>query len=287
MSMFRVGFFSLLIVFSGCRSASPLAAGKKGSSAASVDAVEQDVVAADGRGNKGVDESYSDFGLWRLLASGTSDSSSRAGVARCRDEGGFVSCFVQAKGGAESLMSNALSVGLRKKILVARKDVDIEPRIIADVTCEILGKKTPPFSEKEDAKCLFSRVRAHSEAVYFEDVAFELAGLLRGESILGETVSDLSGIISCRVLQRDVNAVCTVRRITRGGISDDARELGRKESLAVSSAMVETLNEIRRAQSQAALTEIPRELAGSVRCVVDGSALEAKGSRKYDCSIRL
>jgi len=170
---------------------------------------------------------------------------------------------------------------------VTRKDVEIEPIIIADVNCEILGKKTPPFTEKEDAKCLFSRVRAHSEAVFFKDVAFELAGLLRGESILGETVADLSGIISCRVLQRDVNAICTVRRITRVGISDDALELNRKESLVVSSSMVETLNEIRRAQSQAALTEIPRELAGSVRCVVDGSALEAKGGRKYDCSIRL
>ena len=287
MTVFRVGLFFLLIAFTGCRSTAPLASGKKRSSLASKDAAEQDVVAAEGRVQPVGPEIYTDFALWQRLATPSAENSSRAGVARCRDEGGFVSCLIQAKGGLESLMSNALSVGLRKKILETRKDVDIEPRIVADSTCEVIGKKAPPFSDKEEVKCLFSRVRAHNEAVYFDDVAFELAGLLRGESIFGDTVTDLSGIISCRVLQRDVNAICTVRRITRGGISDDARELGRKESLSVSSSMVDTLNEIRRAQSQAALTEIPRELAGALRCVVDSRGLEDKGRRKYDCAIRL
>jgi hypothetical protein len=130
-------------------------------------------------------------------------------------------------------------------------------------------------------------VRAFNEAVIDGDLALELLSLTRGDAALSDQKDDSTGVISCQVVSRKIQVNCSMRRVMRAGISDDARVLARGESVALSEKMIETLQEIRKYSGDATTHVIPGELAGSVRCAVDDAALETAGRRSAQCVIRM
>ena len=277
-------------VASGCRSVSPKITEKEPVSAVEATSITQESELNDAVSgtlkNVGVPLEPIDVKLSQKLEAGSGGAQSGHGILRCKFENGFATCFLQDASGVESLLQNAVSQVIRTRLIEARKDVASEPILISDISCASAGENTPPYTGK-DAKCRFERVRAVNENIFDGDVAFEIAALLRSELILGTALNDLSGVVSCRVLQRNVNVQCTVRRMIAGGISEDARALGRKESVEVSEKIIETIKEIRKNQSFPPSTQFPGELAGSLRCLIDGKALEDSGQRANMCFVRL
>ena len=229
---------------------------------------------------------YSDLLLWERLAVTKENSPGRAGVVRCRAEEGFTNCYAQGAGAGEVLIDNVTSQGLRRKILETRQDIESDMRIMADVECDLAGGKLPPYSET-DAKCSFLRARSFNELVAEKDVAFEMLASMRGEEIIADTKTELSGVISCRIFSRNIRATCTMRRVIRGGISEDARELPLKTSLLLTEMMISTLSEIQKAQSRPALSSVPAEFAGAARCNVDGKGSSEDSQRQVVCYVRL
>ena len=269
-------FFAIYVLvsatLSGCRSVSPKAEPKEPVEGVAAEPTsmtneqDPDKKVAEVNGaveTKVIPVDQSDVTLLKMIEQGVEGAQSGRGIARCKYENGFVTCFVQGANGVESLLENATSQKIRSRMIEVRKDAVNEPRLLADIICESAGDTAPPYLSK-NVKCRFERVRAVNENIFDGDVAFEIASLLRSDLILGTVLNDLSGVISCRVLQRNINAQCTVRRIIQGGISDDARALGRKDSVEVSEKMIETIKEIRKSQSLPPSTEWPGELAGSL-----------------------
>jgi hypothetical protein len=241
---------------------------------------------SDGFAEMGLPAEPLDRTIWSRLGSGKDDTLARRGSVRCKNESGFVSCLVFGSTGVESLIENAASQGIRSRMIGVRKDVEIEPEILADVLCEETSARKPP-SVTNDIACRFERIRAVNENIIVRDLAFELASLLRNDGVIGVSSQDRSGVISCRVQQRNINVQCTVRGIVQGGISEDARALERKESVSMSEIMIETMNEIRKARSQAPISAIPGELAGALRCMIDENELDKSGQRDNVCFVRL
>jgi hypothetical protein len=229
---------------------------------------------------------YSELLLWDNLPSQADNPIVRVGVASCKLDHAYVSCVIRNTDGVESLLDAAVSSGLRHQMIGQRKELEFESRVLADVACDKTESSLPPYSSAA-AQCRFGHVRAFNEAVIDGDLALELLSLTRGDAALSDQKDDSTGVISCQVVSRKIQVNCSMRRVMRAGISDDARVLARGESVALSEKMIETLQEIRKYSGDATTHVIPGELAGSVRCAVDDAALETAGRRSAQCVIRM
>ena len=278
---FLLGLFSIAAI-TGCRSAEPRIDSQNGGARAKD--IAEPVLAA----QKGLEiaPKNTDLLLWQKLEAETEKSLARVGIVRCTLDHAFVSCLTQGSGGSEVLIDSTESAGLRHKLIVDRKDLEFEARVIANVACDKVDASVPPY-EGTDVKCRFENTRAFNEAVIGGDLAFELSSLTRGRGVFTEQRNEVTGVVSCQIVHRNINVNCSIRPVTRDGISDDAHALARKESINLSEKMVDTLFEIRRYSRESANSGIPGELAGSLRCVVDDSALAADGQRAAHCLVRM
>jgi hypothetical protein len=229
---------------------------------------------------------YSDLRLWERLDTKNPDSPTRAGVVRCSMDHAYISCMVQGSGGVETLLETSVSSGIRLRMVERRKDLEFEPRIVADTFCDRVEARTPPYTGV-DAKCRFENIRAYNEALLDGDLALEMSSLIRGDKAFGDSVAEVSGIISCAVRGRKINVHCSARVVSAAGISDDARALSREDSVELSEKMIQTLDEIKKFTRDPAERPLPGELAGSVRCFVENSAVEQNGKREAVCRVRM
>jgi hypothetical protein len=282
-------FCALLTSLSiGCRSTAPsvdssVTSGVDGVSTSS-DQIGEPVAVA--KNPVGRNPKYSDLLLWEKLSAQAENTLTRVGVARCKLDHAYVSCVVQGGDNLETLLDAAVSSGLRHKIIGKRKDIEFETRVLADISCDKTDATLPPYASAA-AQCRFDRVRAFNEAVIDGDLAIELLSLTRGDGPLADQKEDSTGVVSCQIVTRKINVNCSLRRVSRAGISDDARVLSRSESVDLSEKMIETLQEIRTYSGNSPNLVIPSELAGSARCTADDTAIEAAGRRGVQCVIRM
>ncbi len=233
---------------------------------------------------------FSDLALWEILPSNDENPLMRIGVAKCKLDHAYVSCLVEGQRGVDTLIDASISAGLRHKMIQQRSELEFEPRVLADVACDKTEATMPPYGSSA-AQCRFISVRAFNEAVVDGDLALELLSLTRGDGLLDDKKNDSSGVVSCNISRRKISVNCSLRRVTQSGISDDARILRREDSVKLSEKMIGTLQEIRAisggSTNNASASEIPVELAGSVRCVADDSTLESSGRRVVTCIVRM
>jgi hypothetical protein len=230
---------------------------------------------------------YSDLRLWEKLESKNNDSPARSGLIRCNMDHAYISCVVEGNGGGEILLESTVSTAMRMKMIAVRTDLEFERRIIASASCDKVDATVPPYTGI-DAKCRFEDIRAYNEALIDGDLALEFSSMMRGENSFGDKTSEVSGFISCAIRGRKVNVNCTIRPVNKAGITNDARSLTREDSVEVSEKMIATLSEIKMfVQKSKMESDLPSELAGSVRCLVVNHDVEQHGKRTANCQVRM
>lgn len=199
---------------------------------------------------------------------------SSSGVLECRKDGVLESCLLRVRlmerelSGPQPLTPD-LSKLVMSYIASARADLKDERVVLTDVTCDYIGKKSPPY-DVEDVNCTLRHPRLVKEAVFGDPVAEEIVIALRGES--KETT--FNGAVSCRVVESSGRSTCVVRALSTGVLADKVTELAAKSAAPVARRLLQaTLDYALLTSTAESKNDLvaPSELIGTLVCVVDGS----------------
>ncbi len=224
------------------------------------------------------------------------------GVSHCRRDTEPQTCQVLVRLPSGALgppqpLSGDLVDKLEGFVGKARPELAKEKAYLLDLTCDYLGKKSPPY-DVEDVSCKATLPRMTREAVFEEPVAEELADGLRGEVPFGDKMVTLVGSIACRFAEGSNRVACMVRAMKNGVLTERVQEVSPRNAPAVAKKMLEASTDLKTlgAESKEAkqalekpLGASPKELAGALVCVVDGTNVGADGSgtRLHQCRITL
>jgi hypothetical protein len=223
------------------------------------------------------------------------------GVGHCRRDTEPQTCQVfvrlpEGNLGAPQPLSGDLVDKLEGFVQKARPELGKDKVYLLDLTCDYLGKKSPPY-DVEEVSCKAAFPRTTREAVFDEPVAVELADQLRGEAPLGDKLVTLVGSLACRFAEGAGRVACMVRAMKNGLLTEKVAEVSAKNAPAVAKKMQEAGMDLRTlgAETKEAKEAIdkplgaPKEMAGALVCVVDGTKVGADGSgtRLYQCRVTL
>lgn len=216
---------------------------------------------------------------------------SSRGVALCRSDAGLESCqaFVRlatSELAAPQPLPEAHTDALFKFAKKARPELEKEGTWLTDLSCDYLGKKSPPY-EAEAVGCRLELPRTTKEAVFTEPSAIELAEALRGEA---QSFTDngalVSGSLACRFQQDSDRVACMVRATSNGVLGEKVTEVSGREAAGVARKLLEAaLDHARLAKGQKEALKKPTEVSGALVCLVEMG--KEPGSRKYHCRAAL
>lgn len=215
---------------------------------------------------------------------------STRGVLECRKDGPLASCQLRVRLRERELSnSQPLSPELTKQawdfIAAARPELRDERLVLADLVCDYIGKKSPPF-DVEDVDCRVSQARLVSEAVFDQVVAEELAEAIRGDISFGNEVVTLNGAISCRIVEGSQRATCVVRTLTTGVLADKVIELSPRGANSVARRLLQAAldHSLLTTPADASKTgKSPTELMATLVCLVDSTEHERSDTRQFLC----
>lgn len=219
------------------------------------------------------------------------------GVGHCRKDMEPETCqvFVRLPDGALGApqpLSGDLTDKLASFVKTSRPQLEKETVYLVELSCDYLGKKSPPY-DVEDVVCTATQARSTREAVFDEPVAIELADGLRSDARVGDKVATLVGSLACRFAEGSNRAACMIRSMNNGVLGEKVLEVGSKNAPAVAKKMMEAAVDIRtlgaETKENPGAGVRPKEMAGALVCVVDGSKAGADGggARRYHCRVTL
>lgn len=213
-----------------------------------------------------------------------------AGLASCSKANALETCEVRVRLGERDLSATQpLDRDLAEKLWAfarqVRPELADESLVFADLICDYIGKESPPYTI-EDVDCRATFPRTVNEAVFADTPAEELSDLLRGDSSFGDGLLTLNGTIACQAVENSPRRLCVVRAIQQGVLSEKVREVSDKNSGNVASRLFQTLQDLVKLESKPVTTK-PREVVGSLTCVVDSSRYAAEERRLHKCRAAL
>ncbi len=216
-----------------------------------------------------------------------------SGLVECRKDGVLESCMLRVRIHGDDLSSTqSITPGLTEKIWKfvrqARPDLPDEKLMISDLTCDYIGKKSPPF-QVEDVKCSVTLPRAIDEAVFADLQAEELAEGLRGAASFGGKTKNLDGSISCEWITGSNRPTCVVRAIVGGVLTEKVTEVSAPNSATIAKRLRRAAMDAARLSQNpkiAAGVE-PRIVAAALTCAVDDTKFEGDGKRTYMCKSKI
>ena len=209
------------------------------------------------------------------------------GALECRKDGVLQSCNLRVRlkdvalSGSQPLTDD-LSRKLWNFIGNARPELGDERLVLIELTCDYIGRKSPPFSV-EDVTCRGRHVRLPSEVVFSDPVAGEMAMALRGEAPLGPTTVTLNGAVSCRYAPGAARTPCTLRSVASGVLTEKLIELSPSSASPVAKRLMQAVID----QTGAPSDQSPAELMATLTCFVDNNTFDADGVRRHVCRARL
>jgi hypothetical protein len=223
---------------------------------------------------------------------------SSTGVARCKRGDVSNGCDLKVRL-SETELSSAqtlaapLAERLQSYMKAARADLADAPEIFADLTCDYVGSKVPPFAV-ERVDCRVSSPRSIDEAVFLSPIAEDLVELLRGDQTFDSASVTVSGTVTCIWLGKDSGpaagkVACTTRAMTGGLLSDKVSEVGTRHASTVA-------RRVRQAAYDRVGTAAPdaskppaetSEVTASLRCEIKNLKLGEDSARRSFCVAKL
>lgn len=213
-----------------------------------------------------------------------------SGLASCSKANALETCELRVRLGDRDLSATQpLDRDLAEKLWEftrqVRPELADEALIHADLICDYIGKESPPYTI-EDADCRATFPRTVNEAVFADALAEELSDLLRGDASFGEGLATLSGTVACQAVEGSPRRLCVVRAIQQGILSEKVREVSARNSGNVAGRLFQTAVDLVKVENKPAAST-PREVVGSLTCVVDSSRYAAEGRRLHKCRAAL
>jgi hypothetical protein len=198
---------------------------------------------------------------------------SAKGAVECTKDGILETCYIRVRLPDNSLSASQLvprELGDRVAAHArrVRPDLAAERRVLSDVVCDYIGKKSPPY-EVEDASCKLSFPRAPNEVIFADRIAEDLADALRGDVGFEGPKMALNGILSCIPKLAGRLGSCLVRAVVKGSLQEKVKELPQRSATPISKRLLQTLADLQ-AQSEpnTSFTE-PSEIVTTLICEVD------------------
>ncbi|MEN9836253.1 MAG: hypothetical protein RL011_2446 [Pseudomonadota bacterium] len=221
------------------------------------------------------------------------------GVVECRQLAAVQNCLLRVSlAGDEAAPMQPLDSKLTARALnfalESRPDLKDEGVIFANLICDYVGKKSPPF-QLEDVRCYFDQPRLPNEALFEGKIAQELGEAIRGDAVYGTNIVQLNGALFCHWLEVAKRSVCITRTNVNGVLQEAMVELTPAASYAASRSLRQAVVDqshigsvvTSKDQSLESKSPIPIELMSALSCVVDNTRIELDGERTYLCRARI
>jgi hypothetical protein len=216
---------------------------------------------------------------------------SSRGTMQCHRDGVLESCFFRVRVIGDELSSTqpvdkALGQQIWSYIRKQRTDLKSEKVVLTDLVCDYIGKKSPPFNQ-ETVNCKMKHPRAANEAVFVSKAAEELSESLRGNIEFTNKKVTLNGTVACQWIDESERTPCMARLVNNGALTDDVLELSQKVSKPIAKRMMQTLQDYYSMKRGSRSFVAPKEIMGSVTCVVDSLNFMTSHNRRYSCRVRI
>jgi hypothetical protein len=216
---------------------------------------------------------------------------SSKGIIQCHRDGIIESCFFRVRVMGDELSSTQpLSKELAKKVWEyirdSRADLVKEKVALTNLVCDYIGKKSPPFNQ-EMTKCQLEFPRSMAEAIFVDRTAEELAEALRGELAFTNTKVTLNGTIACQWISQSSRTPCVARRIEKGVLKENIIELPQNISNPIARQLKQTVGDHQKLKNPSKNFASPKEINGSLSCVVDSLNFKSTNTRRYVCRVKI
>jgi hypothetical protein len=185
----------------------------------------------------------------------------------------------------EQFMDSSVSLELSGFVRSARGDISPDQLVMADIECDYLGEKSPPFGV-ERASCRALHPRRLEEVVFGGGAAEILGQSLRGEESLGGDQKALKGGLACHVGDLNHRLSCFVRSLPEKGAKEKVVELPGDQVLGIA-RMIESLIADRRKLTSEDSTGKPNtsplDVILALECRVDSRLVDSGGERYVEC----
>jgi hypothetical protein len=217
---------------------------------------------------------------------------SAKGIVECNKDGSVESCGVrvrtspQAGLSAEQKLGGDLTGRLWAFFRGARKELETQNRVVADLFCDFVGKATPPYGQ-EGLRCFMKHPRLTNEAFFADLEAEELSHALRGDEAYDATRTELLGSITCQKGDDAGRAKCFVRPVVNGVLLDKVVEISDRYSYSVERRLGIVMADHLATTVKDKPVELPGSLVGAMSCSVDSSKMKVLERRVFLCRITL
>lgn len=214
-------------------------------------------------------------------------------AATCTSSGGLESCEARVRLGERDLAAPfALAREVAEQIWAfarqVRPDLASEQQFYSEISCDYLGKKSPPYVI-EEVNCQVATPHAINEALFDGYLSEELSDLSRGEKSYGAGTSNLLATLTCELPASSQRAICAVRSTEAGAVNERVREISDKNAPKIARILLGAAHDLVRlsADKNKSTTEAPKSATASLQCSVDSSRLRTEGVRQFRCRARI
>lgn len=165
-------------------------------------------------------------------------------------------------------------------------DLARAPLVLANVTCDYIGKKSPPYAIEETV-CQIAYPRLPHEVIFDSRLGEELAELARSNAAFGEGTVTITGALQCRLVEASDRPACMVRPGPGGVLLDKVLPLSGPHAAIATRALLQAASDRAQIGAGASKTTTLREASAMLKCEVDSSRLASGGQRVAICRASL